>query len=76
MQGEDGQVDENETDSDYDKKEIEETGIDTDELALITVQSKRISGSKKDKTNLTLNNTVTTTDFGIFQTMFTGTRTV
>ena len=43
MPGEDGQVDEYKTNSDYDETEIDGTGIDTDELALISVHSTRTS---------------------------------
>ena len=45
MPGEDGQVDEYETDSDCDETEIDGAGVDSDELALIRVQSRRTSRS-------------------------------
>ncbi len=45
MPGEDGQVDEYETDSDCDETEIDGAGLDSDELALIRVQSRRTSRS-------------------------------
>ncbi len=45
MPGEDGQVDEYETDSDCDETEIDGAGLDSDELALIRVQSRITSRS-------------------------------
>ena len=41
--GQTGQADEYETDSDYDETEVNGIGLDSDELALIGVQSRRTS---------------------------------
>ena len=41
--GQTGQANEYETDSDYDETEVDGTGLDSDELALIGVQSRKTS---------------------------------